>query len=137
MNFLTVKVLEKNGAIVCDEGSFEINPTDEQAKKLKDWVGKEVTFGIRPEDLKYVEKPAAKDDMQMKITNKEPLGAETHLYLISNKGQSIIAKTTATADFRLGDTVNVVPNMAKAKFFEIKPDAPEELNICDMIEKKW
>jgi hypothetical protein len=37
----------------------------------------------------------------------------------------------------LGDTVNVVPNMAKAKFFEIKPDAPEELNICDMIEKKW
>ena len=137
MNFLTVKVLEKNGAIVCDEGSFEINPTEEQAKKLKDWVGKEITFGIRPEDFKYVEKPAAKDDMQMKITNKEPLGAETHLYLISNKGQSIIAKTTATADFRLGDTVNVVPNMAKAKFFEIKPDAPEELNICDMIEKKW
>ena len=137
MNFLTVKVLEKNGAIVCDEGSFEINPTEEQAKKLKDWVGKEVTFGIRPEDLKYVEKPAAKDDMQMKITNKEPLGAETHLYLISNKGQSIIAKTTATAEFRLGDTVNVVPNMEKAKFFEINPDAPEEMNICDVIEKKW
>ncbi len=137
MNFLTVKVLEKNGAIVCDEGSFEINPTDEQAKKLKDYVGKEVTFGIRPEDLKYVEKPAAKDDMQMKITNKEPLGAETHLYLISNKGQSIIAKTTATAEFRLGDTVNVVPNMERAKFFEINPEAAEELNICDTIEKKW
>ncbi len=137
MNFLTVKVLEKNGAIVCDEGSFEINPTEEQAKKLKDWVGKEITFGIRPEDLKYVEKPAAKDDMQMKITNKEPLGAETHLYLISNKGQSIIAKTTATAEFRLGDTVNVVPNMEKAKFFEINPEAAEEMNICDVIEKKW
>ena len=137
MNFLTVKVLEKNGKIVCDEGSFEINPTDEQAKKLKDWVGKEITFGIRPEDLTYVEKPAAKDDMQMKITNKEPLGAETHLYLISNKGQSIIAKTTATAEFRLGDTVNVVPNMEKAKFFEINPEAAEEMNICDTIEKKW
>ena len=137
MNFLTVKVLEKNGKIVCDEGSFEINPTDEQAKKLKDWVGKEITFGIRPEDLTYVEKPAAKDDMQMKITNKEPLGAETHLYLISNKGQSIIAKTTATAEFRLGDTVNVVPNMEKAKFFEINPEAAEEMNICDVIEKKW
>ena len=59
------------------------------------------------------------------------------LYLISNKGQSIIAKTTATAEFRLGDTVNVVPNMEKAKFFEINPDAAEELNICDVIEKKW
>ena len=138
MNFMTVKVLEKNGKIVCDEGSFEINPTDEQAKTLKDYIGKEITFGIRPEDLTYTEKPVAKDDMQMKITNKEPLGAETHLYLISNKGQSIIAKTTANAEFRLGDSVNVIPNMEKAKFFEINPDG-EELNICDrqMIEKKW
>ena len=134
MNFLTVKVLERNGKIVCDEGSFEINPTDEQAKYLKDYVNKEVTFGIRPEDLTYVEKPAAKDDMQMKITNKEPLGAETHLYLVSNKGQSIIAKTTANADFRLGDSVNVVPNMEKAKFFSMEEG---ELNICDQIEKKW
>ena len=134
MNFLTVKVLEKNGKIVCDEGSFEINPTDEQAKSLKAYVGKEVSFGIRPEDLTYVEKPAAKDDMQMKITNKEPLGAETHLYLISNKGQSIIAKTTANAEFRLGDSVNVVPNMEKAKFFALDEG---EMNICDQIEKKW
>ena len=134
MNFLTVKVLEKNGKIVCDEGSFEINPTDEQAKSLKDYVGKEVSFGIRPEDLTYVDKPAAKDDMQMKITNKEPLGAETHLYLVSNKGQSIIAKTTANAEFRLGDSVNVVPNMEKAKFFALDEG---ELNICDSIEKKW
>lgn len=134
MNFLTVKVLEKNGKIVCDEGSFEINPTTEQAKFLKDYVNKEVSFGIRPEDLKYVDKPAAKDDMQMKITNKEPLGAETHLYLVSNKGQSIIAKTTAAAEFRLGDSVNIVPNMEKAKFFAMDEG---ELNICDKIEKKW
>ena len=134
MNFLTVKVLEKNGAIVCDEGSFEINPTEEQAKALKAYVGKEVSFGIRPEDLTYVDKPAAKDDMQMKIVNKEPLGAETHLYLVSNKGQQIIAKTTSSAEFRLGDSVNVVPNMAKAKFFSLEEG---EKNICDVIEKKW
>jgi len=136
MNFLTVKVLEKNGKIVCDEGSFEINPTDEQAKYLKNYVNKEVSFGVRPEDLTYVDKPAAKDDMQMKIVNKEPLGASTHLYLVSNKGQQIIVNTNANAEFRLGDSVNVVPNMEKAKFFEINPDG-EELNICDQIEKKW
>ena len=134
MNFLTVKVLEKNGKIVCDEGSFEINPTDEQAKHLKDYVNKEVSFGIRPEDLTYVEKPAAKDDMQMKIVNKEPLGASTHLYLVSNKGQQIIVNTNANAEFRLGDSVNVVPNMEKAKFFSLDEG---ELNICDQIEKKW
>ena len=134
MNFMTVKVLEKNGKVVLDEGSFELNPTDEQAAKLKAYVGKEVTFGIRPEDLAYAEKATGKDDMQMKITNKEPLGAETHLFLVSNKGQNIIAKTTASAEFRLGDTVTVVPNMEKAKYFAMDGD---ELNICDVIEKKW
>ena len=134
MNFMTVKVLEKGGKIVVDEGSFELTPTDDQAAKLKAYVGKEVTFGIRPEDITYSEKPTGKDDMQMKITNKEPLGAETHLFLVTSKGQNVIAKTTANADFRLGDTVNVVPNMAKAKYFAMDGD---ELNICDNIEKTW
>ena len=136
MNFLTVKVLERGGKIVCDEGSFEIQPTDEQAKCLKEqgFVGKEVSFGIRPEDLQYADKPQSKDNMQMKIINKEPLGAETHLYLVSNKNQSVIAKTNANAEFRLGDTITIVPNMEKAKFFAMDEG---ERNICDVIEKKW
>lgn len=134
MNFLTVKVMERGGKIVCDEGSFEITPTDNQAKCLKDYVGKEVSFGIRPEDLHYTDKPTGKDNMQMKITNKEPLGAETHLYLMSNKGQSVIAKTTANAEFRLGDTINVVPTMEKAKYFAMDEG---EKNICDDIKKTW
>ena len=134
MNFLTVKVLERNGKIVCDEGSFEIAPTAEQSTFLKEYVGKEVSFGIRPEDLVYSETPTGKDNMQMKITNKEPLGAETHLYLVSNKGQSVIAKIHDNVEFRLGDTINVVPNMEKAKFFSMEEG---EKNICDTIEVKW
>ena len=31
-------------------------------------------------------------------------------------------------------SVNVVPNMEKAKFFSLDEG---ELNICDTIEKKW
>jgi multiple sugar transport system ATP-binding protein len=134
MNFMTVKVLEKNGKIVCDEGSFEITPTDTQAKDLKAYVGKDVSFGIRPEDVKFTEKPVPQNNMQMKITNREPLGAETHLYLLTNKGQSMIARTAATAEFRLGDTVNFIPDMERAKFFSTDED---ELNICDTVEKKW
>ena len=134
MNFHTVKVLERGGKIVCDEGSFEITPTEAQAACLKDYVDKEVSFGIRPEDVQYSAQPVGKDNMQMKIVNKEPLGAETHLYLVSNKGQQLIAKTNANAEFRLGDTINVVPNMEKAKFFSMDEG---EKNICDVIEVKW
>jgi len=62
---MTVKVAEKGGKIVCDEGSFEVVPTDAQAKELKAFVGKEVSFGIRPEDVAFSEKPAAANNMQM------------------------------------------------------------------------
>lgn len=134
MNFMTVKVLEKAGKIVCDEGSFEVVATDAQAKELKAYIGKEVSFGIRPEDVTYVEKIAAVNNMQLKITNKEPLGAETHLYLATNKGQNLIVRTSVTSEFRLGDTINFVPDMEKAKFFSLDGD---ELNICDKVEKKW
>ena len=46
MNFLNVKIGEKGGKIIADEGTFELTVTDDQAKILKNYVGKEVFFGI-------------------------------------------------------------------------------------------
>ncbi|WP_318664580.1 ABC transporter ATP-binding protein, partial [Treponema sp.] len=132
MNFLKVKVVEKGGKVICDEGSFEVTPCKAHEKALKEFVGKEIWFGIRPEDVEYSEKPSA-GAMQMKISNKEPLGAETHLFLTTNKGQNLIAKTTVNAQFRLGDTVNLIPDMEKAKFFDLE----SEVNIVDDIKKEW
>ena len=128
MNFLTVKIVEKNGKLVADEGSFEITPTAEQAKTLKDYIGKEVTFGIRPEDVEYVKAPASENNMQMKISVIEPLGAETNLFL-QTKTQQVVVRTDPDIKFELGDTVNFVPLMEKGKFF----DKETELNICEVV----
>ena len=91
MNFLSVTIKKEGDKIVADEGTFTVVPTAEQQASLKDYVGKEVYFGVRPEDLVYSEAPAAENNMQMKVSNKEPLGAETHLFL-STKTQSIVAR---------------------------------------------
>ncbi len=128
MNFITVKIIEKGGQLVADEGSFEIVPTEEQAKLLKNSVGKEVYFGIRPEDMTYTKTPAPVNNMSMKVTVIEPLGAETHLYLAS-KTQQVIARTEPDNTFRIGDTANFVPVMEKAKFF----DKETELSICEEV----
>lgn len=139
MNFLTVTIKKNGDKIIADEGSFELNPTKEQAEFLKNYVGKEVYFGVRPEDLTYKESPAAENNMQMKVTNKEPLGAETHVFL-ATKGQSIIARVQASAkeSFKLGETVNFVPEMSKCKFFiKNAEDLDAELNICEAIEAPW
>jgi multiple sugar transport system ATP-binding protein len=129
MNFLTAKVGEKNGSIVLDEGSFELKPTDEHAKYLKKYVGKEVYFGIRPEDLLYTEKPAAENNMQLKVTVVEPLGADIHLWL-STKTQPLVARTEPHYVFRIGDSANFVPKMDKARYF----DRETELSVLAELD---
>ena len=132
MNFLTVKVIDKGGSIVIDEGSFVLQPTEDQQKHLKKYVGKNVFFGIRPEDLQLVaESDEAKNSMTLKITVKEPLGAETHLYL-SSKNQQVIARTFNTVEAGIGESLNFVPNMEKARFF----DTETEANICEDVQKQ-
>ena len=57
MNFVTVTVKEAAGKIFVDEGTFTLDVTDAQAKALKPYVGKQVTFGIRPEDVEFTHSP--------------------------------------------------------------------------------
>jgi multiple sugar transport system ATP-binding protein len=139
MNFMTVTIKKVGDKIVADEGTFELTPTDEQQAALKNYVGKQVYFGVRPEDLSYQATPAAENNMQMKVVNKEPLGAETHLFLQS-KDQSIVARVQASAkeSFKLGETVNFKPDITRCKFFVKNPeDLDEELNICEKIDAPW
>ncbi|MBQ2354509.1 MAG: sn-glycerol-3-phosphate ABC transporter ATP-binding protein UgpC [Treponema sp.] len=139
MNFMSVTIKKVGDKIVADEGTFELTPTDEQQAALKNYVGKQVYFGVRPEDLSYQATPAAENNMQMKVVNKEPLGAETHLFLQS-KDQSIVARVQASAkeSFKLGETVNFKPDMTRCKFFVKNPeDLDEELNICEKIDAPW
>ncbi len=117
MNFLTVKVVEKNGEVMLDEGGFELKPAAEHAKYLKSYVGQEVYFGIRPEDLLYAETPAAENNMPLKVTVVEPLGADIHLWL-STKTQPLVARTEPHHTFKIGDAANFTPKMDKARYFD-------------------
>ncbi len=139
MNFMTVTIKKEGDKIVADEGSFTLVPTAEQQESLKEHVGKAVYFGVRPEDLMYTEETSGENVMQMKITNKEPLGAETHLFLAS-KSQQVIARVQASTKegFKLGETVNFKPTMARCKFFAKNPDdLDEEKNLCESIDEPW
>ena len=141
MNFMTVTVKKEGDKVVVDEGTFTLVPTAEQQKYLSEYVGKEVYFGVRPEDLSFAEAPAAENNMQMKVSNKEPLGAETHLFL-SSKNQSVVARVLASSkgDFKIGETVNFVPSMDRCKFFvKDSEELSNEINICekDKISAPW
>ncbi len=133
MNFFKVDIKEEGGRIIADEGNFTLVPTEKQAQHLKEYVDKQVWFGIRPEDLEYHEAPAAENNMSLKVTNKEPLGAETQIF-VQVQNVNIVARCEPEVNPQLGDTVNFTPKMDRAKFFDLET----EVNICEPeIEKKW
>jgi multiple sugar transport system ATP-binding protein len=116
MNFLTVKVEEDGGVIELDEGSFKIKPDASHVDYLKKYVGKEVYFGIRPEDMNFVEtdKP---NSFSVQVTVVEPLGADIHLWL-STGTQPLVARTEPNHTFTVGDSVQFTPRMDKARYFD-------------------
>jgi len=123
MNFLSVKVVEEGGRLVLDEGSFKVKPLAAHVEYLKKYVGKDVYFGIRPEDLKFTEKPVD-NSIPVKITVVEPLGADIHLWL-TTKSQPLVARTEPSHIFNVGNAANFIPEMEKARYF----DKETELSI--------
>jgi len=115
MNFLNVKVKEDGSSIMLDEGSFKIKADPSHIEHLRKYVGKEVFFGIRPEDMTYMEKEGP-NSMTLKVTVVEPLGADIHLWL-TTETQPLVARTEPSHVFKVGDTAIFTPRMEKARYF--------------------
>jgi len=128
MNFLNVKVIEEGGRVVLDEGSFKVKPLPAHAEYLKKYVGKDIYFGIRPEDLRFTEKPVD-NGISVKITVVEPLGADIHLWVIT-KMQPLVARTEPSHVFNVGDPAHFIPVMEKARYF----DKETELSILAELD---
>jgi multiple sugar transport system ATP-binding protein len=126
MNFLTVKVLDEGGSVMLDEGSFKLKPLAAHEEALKKYVGKDLYFGIRPEDLSYRPDTPGANNMPLKIETVEPLGADTNLWL-STENQPLTVRTEPHFVFKVGETANFEPHMGKARYF----DKETELAIVD------
>jgi multiple sugar transport system ATP-binding protein len=116
MNFLSVKVIDEGGSITLDEGAFQIKADPSHIEFLRKYAGKEVFFGIRPEDLNYSQSGGA-NGMNLKVTVVEPLGADTHLWL-TTETQPLVARTEPHHLFKVGDTAAFIPKMEKARYFD-------------------
>lgn len=119
MNFLTVSVLNEGGKIVIDEGDFKLPITGKQAENLKPYVGKQVVFGVRPEDLSYDGNTT--EIIPTTIEVVEPLGYEIHL-MVSTKKHQMIARATPTRTFKIGDKLNLIPDMNRVIFFDVETE---------------
>jgi multiple sugar transport system ATP-binding protein len=135
MNFLVCKVLEEGGSVLLDEGSFKVRPSNEHQDHLKKQVGREVFFGIRPEDLDYGDNPGAENAIPVKISVVEPLGADIHLWL-STATQTLVARTEPHREFKVGDSAHFIPRMEKARYFDRETELSLLAELDAAVERK-
>ena len=106
MNFFTATVLEKS--LVLDGGET-VTLDAAEAQLLKPYLGKEITLGVRPENI------VLGDDIQMTVTNCENLGQNTLVHGTVN-GHKITAKLRQWLSFKPGEEISVSFN--RKHFFD-------------------
>ena len=106
MNFFNATV--KGGRLLLEYGQ-EVELTDEEAKLLKSYEGKEITLGVRPENI------VRGENLTMKVTNCENLGQTTLVHGTLN-GHKITAKLREWCNINYGDELSV--NFNRKHFFD-------------------
>jgi multiple sugar transport system ATP-binding protein len=117
MNFIDTVVEAEGSDIYVNEGTFRLKVLPEQAKALKKFVGKSVTFGIRPEDVEFSHTPVDGETLNGEISVVEPLGSETHVYVATSKAQ-VIGKIAPEHTVSVNAKISLRPTLEKAKFFD-------------------
>src|SRR5207253_7683367 len=76
MNLVAARLEQRNGTLVValgSEASFVVPP--EYAAAYRDWIGREVIFGLRPEHLAWAEGDVDAATVEVMASVVEPLGA--------------------------------------------------------------
>jgi multiple sugar transport system ATP-binding protein len=88
---------------------------------LTPYVGKSVTFGIRPEDVVFSNTPKDGETINGTVSVVEPLGSETHVFVSTSRSQ-VVGKIEPTLVPKPDTKISLIPDMVKAKFFDLETE---------------
>ena len=121
MNFIDATLVKEGADYYVTFGAAKIKvPANKANAEIANYVGKEIVFGIRPEDVhdepefieKHQETRAAAD---VEVT--ELMGAETYLYL-NCEGNALTARVEPTSTAKTGDKITIALDMNKMHLFD-------------------
>jgi len=120
MNFFEATLVGSVDEMHIDARSFRVLVPPEGARRLKDYLGKEVIFGIRPEDVHDPELTPLNitaGRVKAKVDVTELMGNEVFLYLLTDN-KSFIARVDPRTRARVGDEIEAVLNMDNIHLFD-------------------
>lgn len=122
MNFLPITIAQADSKLYADAGSFKLELPASLADKASDYIGKECTFGVRPEDiydsnLEGLVKPHAGNTIKINIDVVEPLGSDVEMYFTAGT-HSMTATIDSKTQAHSNEHLDVVVDMDKTHLFD-------------------
>jgi multiple sugar transport system ATP-binding protein len=118
MNFANVRIIEDNGAICAVNGGMQIKAPPELSARLGRYVGKEVTMGIRPEDLHVAsaaDPPELGFDVVVEVV--ERLGSEILLDVAVGE-DTMVASVEPHIRAKIHDRIRLALDPDRLHFFD-------------------
>lgn len=122
MNLIEARLEAREGAVYVKAEPLLLRLPEDQARKVGDWAGRRVIFGVRPEDIhdRASSPENAGEDgngATVRVDVTEPMGSAVHAYLTAGE-HSLTADLAAETKARDGDSVEVVFDMEKTHLFD-------------------
>lgn len=120
MNFFPGKLRRDDGKLVVDTGDFVVPIPAKNSKPYEGHAGKDVIFGIRPEnihDVNFVPANIDAEKVAVKVDVTELMGNEIFLYLVSGKN-TFVARVDPRSELHVGEQAAVAFNMDNIHIFD-------------------
>lgn len=123
MNFFKAKLEKSDGALVVDTGAFQVNVPPSKVDRYTDHAGKDVIFGIRPDDVHdpTFSPPVYASPIEAKVEVTELMGNEIFMHFESG-GNTFIGRIDPRTSFKVGDKVECVFDMDAMQLFNVDGD---------------
>jgi multiple sugar transport system ATP-binding protein len=120
MNFFEATLTADNDRIFVDAGNFRVQVPEDKVPTYKPHAGKEVIFGIRPDDIhdpSYAPPSIHGATVPGEIDVTELMGNEVIVYVL-NGDQQFLARVDPRTDFRVGNQIDMLFNMDNMHIFD-------------------
>jgi multiple sugar transport system ATP-binding protein len=124
MNFFSGRMRKEDGKILVDTSDFIVQMPGVRNTLYEKYVGKDVVFGIRPEnihDANFTPPNIHGETVQFKVDVTELMGNEIFLYLVSDKN-SCVARIDPRSTYRPGQQARVIFDMEKFHLFDAQTE---------------
>jgi multiple sugar transport system ATP-binding protein len=120
MNFFDVTLIEQDGDLHVDSGTFRLKLPPEKARACRPgYVGKEVVFGVRPEDIhdrEFTPPNIRAEPLTAEVDVTELMGNEIFVYLLTGKKQ-FIARVDPRTKAKVGKQMELAVDMDNVHLF--------------------